>query len=156
VRSSSLLLCVDGASSLRPLGANVHPRPGPTRAERARRASGETLGDRPPLPKRDAFAPSPIDLDRHFRTPVNRGWRRRTMGRAWRVRRRTLPQSSFATVATRRRGEQSLTLQRPQARPARSLPRDGTDTRAVRFNEAGARAQALGSEMIVPRTGLVT
>jgi hypothetical protein len=62
-------------------------------------------------------------------------------GRAWRVS-RGLSLRAFATVATRRRGEnKSLTLQRPQARPARFLPRGGTGTRAVRFNEAGAGAQ---------------
>jgi hypothetical protein len=38
------------------------------------------------------------------------------MGRAWRVRRKTLPQSSFAIVATAATGEiMSLTLQRPRA-----------------------------------------
>jgi hypothetical protein len=33
----------------------------------------------------------------------------------------TLPQSSFATVATRRRGEQSLALHRPQAHPTSNI-----------------------------------
>ena len=43
-------------------------------------------------------------------------------GRVRRVCGRTLLQSSFATVATRRGESSSLTLQRPQARPARLLP----------------------------------
>ena len=59
------------------------------------------------------------------RTPVSRcdstpnlaprGTRKGRAGRAL----ETLPQSSFATVATWRGEEQSLTLQRPQARPTR-------------------------------------
>jgi hypothetical protein len=61
---------------------------------------------------------------------------------------------SLATVVTRRRGEnKSLTLQRPQARPARFLPRGRTDTRAVRCNEAGAGAQGARAEMFVARAG---
>ena len=43
------------------------PRPGP-----------------PALKGPGPFAPSPIDLHRHFRTPVNTGWRRRTNGGAGR------------------------------------------------------------------------
>jgi hypothetical protein len=52
--------------------------------------------------------------------PENRNERRATdpnWGRAWRVRRRTLPQSSFATVATRRRGENNRSRYRGR-RPA--------------------------------------
>jgi hypothetical protein len=44
----------------------------------------------------------------------------------------TLPQSSFATVATRRGEEQSLTLQRPQARPGAILTRGAARGRAGR------------------------
>jgi hypothetical protein len=68
------------------------------------------------------------------------------MGRAWRVS-QGLSLRAFATVATRRRGEnKSLTLQRPQARPARFLPRGGTDTKPL-----GATRPARGLKRSAPR-----
>jgi hypothetical protein len=48
-------------------------------------------------------------------------WRRGTNGAGGESFPRTLPQSSYATVATRRRGTQSFALQRPQARPTSIL-----------------------------------
>jgi hypothetical protein len=60
---------------------------------------------------------------------------------------RTLPQSLCHSRNAATGRDKSLTLQRPQARPARSLPRGGTDTRAVRFNEA--RLEETGSPRLV-------
>ena len=72
----------------------------------------------------------------HTRTPVSRydstpnlaprGTRKGASGESA----GTLPQSSFATVATRRGEEQSLTLQRPQARPRAILTRGAARGRA--------------------------
>ena len=87
-----------------------------------------------PLPKRDPFAPSPIDLDRHFRTPVNTGWRRRTLGRAWRVSQglslsRPLPQSQRGDG-----GDHVAHVTEAAGRPAprRFSPKVGQGTRRVR------------------------
>ena len=56
---------------------------------------------------------------------------------------RPLPQSQRGDE-----GEQSLTLQRPQARPARFLPKGGTDTRALSLQ---TRRRARGLKRSAPR-----
>ena len=59
------------------------------------------------------------------------------MGRAWRVS-QGLSLRAFATVATRRRGEnKSLTLQRPQARPARFYPEAAQTQERLKRSGAG-------------------
>jgi hypothetical protein len=75
-----------------------------------------------PLPQARPLRAQPPRVDRHFRTPVNMGSAAAAqMGRAWRVS-QGLSLRAFATVVTRRRGEnKSLTLQRPQARPTSIL-----------------------------------
>jgi hypothetical protein len=92
-------------------------------------AQKKTLGE-PQAPSPQAGPPwrQAPRVDRHFRTPVNLT-RPLQSGAGVESSPETLPQSSFATVATLRRGEQSLTLQRPQARPDRFLLRGGTGTR---------------------------
>ena len=114
------------------------PSPGPP----ARKGPGAQVERRsvtgPLSPSEAPFAPSPIDLYRHFRTPVNTGSRRRTDGAGVESFPRTLPQSlcHSRNAATGREQVAHVAEAAGPPRPIFTQRRHGH--KSLRFNEAGA------------------